>query len=198
MRVRRVVLAGVLLASAVALGALLLKLLAIAIVVVGTMAVAAGVLIFFNERRHKASQFGSTGPTPEQRVEQVLALNSTVREWAGRVRSTQLREALLRGCEVVPEIMAYTQQRDRDNLATTAAQIGVYLQSVDTALQQYVTMQDNPKRDTPRMLHEDAKVLGQFPEFVLKSRTQLEAGDLAVYRANLRVLQPMSNRGIKG
>lgn len=198
MPTRRAVLVGVLLASAVATGALLMELLTVALVVNGTLVVAMGVLMFFNGRNNPATQPGPVSLSPEQRVERVLELNSSILELAGRVRSEQLRLALTRGCELVPEIMSYTRQRDPDNLATTSAQIGTYMSSVHTALTTYVNMQEAPRPDTPRKLFEDGKVLGQFPEFVLKSKAQLEAGDLSVYRANLAVLRPMTTKGIQG
>ena len=140
----------------------------------------------------------STGLSPVARVVQVLDLNTEIAGLAKQVHSDRLHQALEQGCEWVPQIMRYTQQKDPDNLATTAARIGVYLQSVHTALQQYVTMQNNPGPDTPARLYNDGKVLEGFPEFIRTSREQLEAGDLAAYRANLHLLQPMTTKGITG
>jgi len=131
-----------------------------------------------------------------RRVKKVLESVDRIQKMAGQVKDPPSREALLEGCRVVPQILDETRTHETMSfkVASTAANMQNYLTSVESVLEVYLRIQQDPDffTDPDKQLTAGQEGFKEFQGFALKSMQQLTAGDTAGYQANLETLRPLT------
>jgi hypothetical protein len=129
-----------------------------------------------------------------RRVRSVLETTDQIADLAKQVKDQDSRQALLKGCDVIRDLLALAQEKDPDNMAATAAKVGVYISSVKSALDAHVQIEANPEYwpNADQLLAADSEGFAEFRTFAITSVQQLNQGEVTALRANLRVLKPMT------
>jgi hypothetical protein len=129
-----------------------------------------------------------------RRVRTVLKTTDQIADLGRNVKDAQAREALLKGCDVIRDLLSLAQQKDPDNMASTTAKVGVYISSVKTAADAQVQIEAHPDYwpNADQLLAANREGFIDFKNFAIGSVQQLNQGDVTALRANLNVLKPMS------
>jgi hypothetical protein len=129
-----------------------------------------------------------------RRVRTVLKTTDQIADLGRNVKDAQAREALLKGCDVIRDLLSLAQQKDPDNMASTTAKVGVYISSVKTAADAQVQIEAHPDYwpNADQLLAANREGFIAFKNFAIGSVQQLNQGDVTALRANLNVLKPMS------
>src|SRR5947209_610471 len=69
-----------------------------------------------------------------RRVRIVLKTTDQIAELAQQVKDPKARLPLIKGCSTIRDLLELAQQKDPDNMAATAAKVGVYIGSVKSAV----------------------------------------------------------------
>lgn len=129
-----------------------------------------------------------------RRVRSVLKTTDQVADLGRKIKDAESRGALLKGCEVIRDLLSLAQQKDPENMASTTAKVGVYISSVKTAADAQVQIESHPDYwpNADQLLVANQAGFVDFKNFALGSVQQLNQGDVTALRANLDVLKPMS------
>jgi hypothetical protein len=129
-----------------------------------------------------------------RRVRSVLKTTDEISDLAKKVQAQPSREALLKGCDVINDLMSLAQQKDPQNMASTAAKVGVYIASVKDAADAQVQIEAHPDYwpDASQLLAANQQGFTNFRDFAISSVQHLNQGEVTELRANLNVLKPMT------
>lgn len=129
-----------------------------------------------------------------RRVRTVVRTTDQIADLGRKIKDPDSQSALLKGCEVIRDLLSLVQQKDPDNMASTAAKVGVYVASVKTAAEAQVQIEAHPDYwpNADQLLAANREGFVDFKTFALGSVQQLNQGDVTALRANLNVLKPMS------
>lgn len=129
-----------------------------------------------------------------RRVRSVLKTTDQIADLGRKINDAESRGALLKGCDVIRDLLSLAQQKDPDNIASTTAKVGVYISSVKTAADAQIQIEAHPDYwpNGDQLLAANRAGFIDFKDFALGSVQQLNQGDVTALRANLKVLQPMS------
>jgi len=129
-----------------------------------------------------------------RRVRAVLKTTDQISDLGQKVQDPDSRVALLKGCEVIRDLLSLAQRKDPDNMASTTAKVGVYIASVKTAADAQLQIEAHPDYwpNAAELLAANRAGFSDFRSFALGSVQQLNTGDVTALRANLNVLKPMS------
>jgi hypothetical protein len=129
-----------------------------------------------------------------RRVRSVLKTTDQIADVGRTIHDEQSRAALLKGCDVIRDLLSLAQQKDPDNMASATAKVGVYISSVKTAADAQVQIEAHPDYwpNADQLLAANRAGFIDFKNFALGSVQQLNQGDVTALRANLNVLKPMS------
>lgn len=135
-----------------------------------------------------------------RRVRSVLKTTDQVADLAQKIQAQEARQALAKGCDTIRDLLRLAQQKDPDNMAATAAKVGVYITSVKSAADAQVQIEAHPDYwpNAEQLLAANAQGFINFRDFAITSVQQLNQGDVTTLRANLRMLQPMSIPALTG
>jgi hypothetical protein len=129
-----------------------------------------------------------------RRVRAVLKTTDEISDLANKVQAKTSREALLKGCQVIHDLLSLAQQKDPGNMASTAAKVGVYIASVKDAADAQVQIEAHPDywADANQLLAANEQGFVNFRDFAISSVQHLNQGEVTELRANLNVLKPMT------
>jgi hypothetical protein len=129
-----------------------------------------------------------------RRVRAVLKTTDEISELAKKVQAQSARQALLKGCEVIHDLLSLAQQKDPENMAATAAKVGVYIASVKDAADAQVQIEAHPEYwpDATQLLAANEQGFVNFRDFAISSVQHLNQGEVTELRANLNLLKPMT------
>jgi hypothetical protein len=124
----------------------------------------------------------------------VLNTTDQIADTAGKVHDQSSRQALTKGCETIRDLLALAQEKDPDNMAATAAKVGVYISSVKSAVDAQVQIEAHPEywSDADKLLAANEEGFVNFQKFAITSVQQLNQGEVTALRANLNMLKPMT------
>jgi hypothetical protein len=129
-----------------------------------------------------------------RRVRTVLKTTDQIADAGGKIKDPDSRNALLKGCEVIRDLLKLAQQKDPSNIAATTAKVGVYISSVKTAADAQLQIEAHPDywTNADQLLAANREGFTDFKNFALGTVQQLNQGDVTSLRANLNMLKPMS------
>jgi hypothetical protein len=129
-----------------------------------------------------------------RRVRTVLKTSDQIADCARQVKDQASREALLKACDVIRDLLSLAQAKDPDNIASTAAKVGVYITSVNSAVDAQLQIEAHPEYwpNADELLTANQAGFMHFRDFAISSVQQLNQGEVTTLRANLNVLTPMS------
>jgi hypothetical protein len=129
-----------------------------------------------------------------RRMRSVLKTTDQIADAAEKVRAQDSRQALIKGCETIRDLLALAQEKDPDNMAATAAKVGVYISSVKSAVDAQVQIETNPEywADADKLLAANEQGFVNFRNFAITTVQQLNQGEVTALRANLSMLKPMT------
>ncbi len=129
-----------------------------------------------------------------RRVRAVLKTTDQIADLAQQVKDPKSRLPLIKGCSTIRDLLELAQQKDPDNMAGTAAKVGVYIGSVKNAVDAQVQIEANPDYwpNADELLAANAQGFAAFENFAVSSVQHLNMGEVTELRANLKMLQPMA------
>lgn len=129
-----------------------------------------------------------------RRVRTVLKTTDQIADLAQKVKDPKARLPLIKGCSTIRDLLQLAQQKDPDNMAGTAAKVGVYIGSVKSAVDAQVQIEANPEYwpNADQLLAANAEGFANFENFAVSSVQHLNMGEVTELRANLKMLRPMT------
>jgi hypothetical protein len=129
-----------------------------------------------------------------RRVRTVLQTTDQIAELAQNVKDPKARLPLIKACSTIRDLLDLAQQKDPDNMASTAAKVGVYIGSVKSAVDAQVQIEAHPEYwpNADQLLASNAEGFANFENFAVSSVQHLNQGEVTTLRANLKMLQPMT------
>jgi hypothetical protein len=125
----------------------------------------------------------------QRRVRKALASIKRIKQLARDVHDEESRAALLRGCELIPELFRKTQERASYKVAPTAARVQSYLSNIELTVRTYLDVQSDPTVWPPNSLEVGHRGFWAFKFFAEQSMQDLNAGDVRAYEASVESLE---------
>jgi hypothetical protein len=128
-----------------------------------------------------------------RRVKKLLDTSERVKKLARNVKDTNAKAALMKGCEIIPDLVSSVQSKQSGSVASTAARMQNHMLGIEKALTQYLEIQADPEYfpNAVSLIARGNKGFEDFRAFALESIQQVNVGNIVAYEAGLDALAPM-------
>ena len=128
----------------------------------------------------------------QRRVRKLSKMLNAVQHMARSVKHEPSRRALMRGSDVVRDVITATQDKDPNSVASAAASLTGYLGSVQGVLTTYLALQDDPEIPGNReMLLQAQSGFSNFEQYAVSRKAQALRGDILQMKADLEMMKPL-------
>ncbi|WOP18742.1 5-bromo-4-chloroindolyl phosphate hydrolysis family protein [Raineyella sp. LH-20] len=152
---------------------------------------ATGIYLMLARSEHQRQQDDYSSDA-RARVREVEATLQQLAGAARRIRDPQVRAAVARAGEVVPELLDRIAETQPSSLYSSAARFGGHVTSLLGLVEKYADIEQHPTyyTDAPRLLADGRAAVERFDQFALDSIRLVNQGEMAEYQANLDTVAP--------